>query len=206
MRASPAASGLAAPISFHPAAAALVNPTYGSDTLVNYEAGAKATLFDHRLEFSLAAFRIDWKDIQTTANASGFNYLVNGGRARSRGMESEAHWTEGRLTLGGNLSYIKATTLDSIAQVGAQSGDDLPYSPRWSGALTLDYAFPLNTDWGASMGASVRYTGERQAYYSLATASNPGNLELDAHEKVRLAGRHHPRAVLTEPLRSECHR
>jgi outer membrane receptor protein involved in Fe transport len=177
-----------------PGGGGIVSPTYGSDTLVNYEAGVKATLLDHRLEFTLDAFRIDWKDIQTTASASGFNYLVNGGRARSRGVEGDAHWTQGRLRLGGNFSYIKATTLDPIAQVGAQSGDDLPYSPRWAGALTLDYAFPLKADWAATVGTSVRYTGERQAYYSLATASNPGNLELDAMTTLDLrAGLTHGR-------------
>src|SRR5262249_5493829 len=87
--------------------------------------------------------------------------------------------------------------LDPIAQVGAQSGDDLPYSPHWSGAFTLDYAFPLNTNWGASMGASVRYTGKRQAYYSLTTASNLGNLELDAMTTLDLrAGLTHGRYAL----------
>jgi iron complex outermembrane recepter protein len=180
-----------------PGGAGIVKSTYDSDTLVNYEAGVKADLLDRRLNLALAAFRINWKDIQTTANAGGFNYLVNGGRARSEGVESEAHWSDGGLTLGGNLSYIKATTRDPIAQVGAQAGDDLPYSPRWSGAFTVDYAFPLSADWAASIGGSVRHTGKRQAYYSLTTASNPGDLELGAMTTLDLrAGVTHGRYAL----------
>ena len=76
---------------FRPGGANLVlpggggTPTYHSDTLINYEIGTKASLFGRRLDVSLAAFWIDWDNIQTTAkDALGFNYLVNGGRARSK--------------------------------------------------------------------------------------------------------------------------
>jgi iron complex outermembrane receptor protein len=173
---------------FRPGGANLVLPagggslTYGSDTLINYEAGTKAALFDRRLNLSLAAFSIDWKDIQTTAkDAVGFNYLINGGRARSRGVEAEARWSADGLTLAGNISYTDATLRDPVAAVGAQRGDRLPYSPRWAGALMVDYAVPTDGALKPSIGAGLRYTGARQAYYSLPTAGNPGNLELPGY-------------------------
>lgn len=157
-------------------------PTYNSDTLINYEAGTKASLFDRRLNFSVAAFRIDWKDIQTTASdALGFKYLVNGGRARSQGVESEARWSANGLSLGANISYTDAKTREAIAAVGARAGDRLPYAPRWAGALTADYQVPVAGEIKPTIGGGIRYTSSRQAYYSLATATNPGDLRLPGY-------------------------
>lgn len=157
-------------------------PTYDSDTLINYEAGVKGAFLDRRLSVSVAAFRIDWDDIQTTAKDSvGFNYLVNGGEARSTGFEGEGRWISGGLTLGGNLTYVDTEIRNAIAAVGAAAGDDLPYSPKWAGALTLDQEFAVSGDVTVSVGATLRYVGSRQAYYSQATAGNPGGIELDAY-------------------------
>ncbi|MBY8824929.1 TonB-dependent receptor [Sphingomonas colocasiae] len=178
---------------FRPGGANLVLPgggaplTYGSDTLINYEAGTKASLFDRRLNLSIAAFAIDWKDIQTTAkDAVGFNYLINGGKARSRGIEMEARWSADGLTLAGNLSYTDTSLRDPIVAVGAQRGDRLPYSPRWAGALIADYVLETGGPLKPSIGAGLRYTGTRQAYYSLATAGNPGDLKLPGYMLVDL--------------------
>lgn len=173
---------------FRPGGANLVlpggggTPTYNSDSLINYEAGIKASLLDRRLSLSTAAFWINWKDIQTTAkDAIGFNFLINGGRARSRGIEGEARWNADGLNLGANLSYVDAETSEAIPAVGAQRGDRLPYSPRWSGALTAGYEFPVAGDIRPTIGGGVRYTGSRQAYYSLPTPTNPGDLRLPGY-------------------------
>lgn len=170
---------------FRPGGANLVlpgssgSPTYSSDTLINYEAGTKAALFDRRLTLSAAAFWIDWRNIQTTAkDAFGFNYLINGGRARSRGVEAEARWSARGLGVGANVSYVDAKLRDPIAAVGAQDGDRLPYNPRWSGAVTADYQLPTSGDLKPTIGGSIRRTGARQAYFSLPTATNPGDLRL----------------------------
>jgi len=158
-------------------------PTYESDTLINYEAGMKGVFLDRSLTLSLAAFRIDWDDIQTTAqDAVGLNYLINGGEARSTGFEAEGRWvSSGGLSLGGNLTYTDTELRDDIVAVGAQAGDDLPYSPKWAGALTVDKDVPLSDDVTLSVGATVRYLGARQAYFSHPTSSHPGSVELDSH-------------------------
>lgn len=163
-----------------------VNATYGSDSLINYEIGAKAAAFDRRLNLSLAAFQIDWKDIQTAAFADSAYYLLNGGKARSKGVEAEARWHADGLTLGGNVSFIDAKSRDAIPSVGAQAGDRLPYSPRWSAAASADYVVPIGDGLEGSLGASLRYAGSRQAYYSLATPSNPGDLRLDDYVMIDL--------------------
>lgn len=171
---------------FRPGAANLPTPdqsglvpvTYGADTLLNYEVGAKATAFDRRLNLAMAIFLIDWQDVHTSGFAGTAFYLFNGGKARSQGFEGEAQWRSGGLTLAANVSYIDAETRDAMPAVGAQAGDRLPNTPQWSGALSADYAFDLGANTTASIGGGLRYTDTRQAFYSLATASNPGNLEL----------------------------
>lgn len=60
-----------------------VRPTYDPDKLWNYEIGLKGELLDRRLTFELAAFRIDWKNIQLLSSAGGFSFLDNGGDAVS---------------------------------------------------------------------------------------------------------------------------
>jgi len=161
-----------------PGGAGLVGATYGSDSLLNYEAGIKASLLDRRLGVDLSVYHIDWKDIQTTANLAGFNYLLNGGKARSSGVEASARWNADGLRLEGNLAYNDAHTRDAMAAVGAVAGDRLPYSPRWSGALSADYEFVLTGDLMASFGAGLRYASSRNAYYS---ASVPAQVVLPAY-------------------------
>ncbi len=183
---------------FRPGGANLVqpgsgdDPTYSSDTLLNYELGMKATALDRRLNFSIAAYNIDWQDIQTTGFSGLFFILLNGGKARIQGVEAEASWSVDGLTIGGNISYTDAKTRDPIPAVGAQVGDALPYVPEWSGAVTADYEFPVAAEMMATVGGGLRYTGSRHAYYSLPTASNPANIELDGNVLLDLrAGLRH---------------
>ncbi|WP_163831316.1 TonB-dependent receptor domain-containing protein, partial [Proteus mirabilis] len=63
-------------------------PTFGPDTVTSYEIGTKGDLLARRLSFDVAAFRIDWKDIQVTQQLNGFIYVVNGPKARSQGVEA----------------------------------------------------------------------------------------------------------------------
>ena len=62
--------------------------TFGPDKLVSYELGFKSTVFDRRMTFDLAAFYIDWSQIQLTVSAGGFGFLGNGGKAKSKGSGS----------------------------------------------------------------------------------------------------------------------
>lgn len=169
-----------------PGGAGIVNPTFGSDTLMNYELGYKAALLDKRLNLSVSAFLIDWRDIQTTARLAGFLSLLNGGKARSQGFEGELRWDSGGLTMSANASFMDATTRDPILSVGALAGDRLPYAPRWSGALSADREFPLGSAFSGYLGASLRLTGSQNPYYSQATSANPANLRLDSYSILDL--------------------
>ena len=84
--------------------------TFGPDSVVSYEAGVKATVLEHRLSFDLDAFYIDWRDIQTLiADIDNTGVNVNGGRARSEGVEAQASYTPiDGLVFTGNAAYTDA--------------------------------------------------------------------------------------------------
>lgn len=74
-------------------------PSYEPEFVTSYEAGVKSSLFDRRLTLNLAAFRIDYRDIQVTATAPGLSgFVLNLADARFTGFEAEA-----RARLGGGF-------------------------------------------------------------------------------------------------------
>jgi len=138
--------------------------TYGADRLTNYEVGIKAEAPDARLwSIELAAYHIDWKNIQLfeIVNNTGIN--ANGGKARVNGLEfSGALRPAPGLTLSTNGAYTNAKLKDDTPEVtGGFAGDPLPFVPKWSGAVHADYEFPLSPTLGGFVGASVDYIGKR---------------------------------------------
>lgn len=77
-------------------AAAPSEAFYGDESNWTYEAGLKATLLEQRLALTVAAFLIDWKDMQISGASSvaGFvgSVIRNTGGASSRGIELEARF------------------------------------------------------------------------------------------------------------------
>src|SRR5258708_24456691 len=84
--------------------------TYSSDSLINYELGLKSTFLDGKIRTNLAAFRIDWKDIQLNAiTPANINYIANGRKAVSQGFEIATLYAPLQgLTLRVNASYTAA--------------------------------------------------------------------------------------------------
>jgi outer membrane receptor protein involved in Fe transport len=62
-----------------------------TDKIQNYEVGAKGTWLDGRVTTNLAAYLIDWSDIQVQANrvSDSVQFATNIGEARSKGFEFE---------------------------------------------------------------------------------------------------------------------
>jgi iron complex outermembrane receptor protein len=148
---------------------------YGSDALWNYEFGVKTTLMDRKLFLNGAVYYIDWSDIQVTNQATNgtlsFPYTANGGKADVRGAELvlDARPVEGlQLTLTGNYSLARLTQDNPIASTGMK-GDRIPYVPKWSGATSVSYSFPVGgSGLDGVVGADASYQG------AMATKFNPG--------------------------------
>jgi outer membrane receptor protein involved in Fe transport len=119
---------------------------YTSDTLWNYELGAKATLLDGKLRLNSDFYYIDWQNIQLpTVSPAGNLYIENAGDAQSYGYEAEIAASPVRwLEIGGSLSLNNATLttsnptlVRSTGLVGVEAGYRLPASPHFTIA---DYA------------------------------------------------------------------
>ena len=133
---------------------------YGADTLTNFEAGWKTTLFDKRVTFNGALFYERWKGVQLSVSGSnGITSIVNVGEAVVKGIESELHWLplQGlELTASGTYVNARTTTefcdlspetqqvVNSCPNPTAPSGTPLPVTPRMKGNLTARYTFDVD--------------------------------------------------------------
>jgi iron complex outermembrane receptor protein len=162
-RGSPRASYRAALTTWFPAGN--LAPSYRSSTTVNYEAGIKSSLLQEHLTIEVSAFLIDWRDIQLQAIIGGLGTFVNGGKARSQGLEwNFAYVPLSGLTLGFNGAYTDAyLTQQTPASVNGQVGDRLPSVPLWETSASANYERHLFGDYSGFAGLNWRFTGSRYA-------------------------------------------
>jgi len=141
---------------------------YNSDTVKNYEIGAKGTL-DNRLRYSAALYRVNWNDIQIqTFGQSGDPVVVNGNSARSQGLELElgarlgAGWsanlgygfTDAKLTQNFTVvDYVANAFVPSTTLISGFAGNRLPYVPRQT--LTGDIAYATSLQAGLDLDAHL---------------------------------------------------
>jgi outer membrane receptor protein involved in Fe transport len=143
--------------------------SYKADRLTNWELGLKAEAPDaHLWSAELAAYHIDWKDIQLFEIVNQIGINANGGKARVNGLEfSGALRPVAGVTFAVNGAYTDAKLKDDTpALTGGFAGDPLPWVPKWSGAAHFDYEFPLSATLGGFVGTSLDYIGERNAEFN----------------------------------------
>ena len=144
-----------------------IPPTVGASKLVNYEVGLKTRALQDRVMLDVSLFRMDWKDIQVIASAPVTNtaFLINGGEARSQGVEASATLRPvEQILLSANFAYTDAKFTVNIPELNASVGQRLPHVPRYAASATAEYSFDLASEWEARVGGGVRYTDERPAY------------------------------------------
>ncbi len=125
--------------------------SYRPDSLWSYEAGVKSGSPDGKVDLSLAAFRIDWRNIQqsVTLPNCGFSYIDNLGAARNQGAEFALRARPfGALTIDLAVGYVDARFRRDVGPLAADgsggivaAGDRITYVPRWSGTLAAEYGF-----------------------------------------------------------------
>jgi outer membrane receptor protein involved in Fe transport len=161
--------------------------SYASDELTNYELGLKTRTEDGRFAFDIAAYYLDWKDIQLFVQINNVGLNANGGKAKSQGLEftASANPVSGlSLTLTG--AYTKAElTEDTGPIVGGLDGDSLPWIPDYSFGLNADYEWNVFTDAKAYVGGLVSYTGKRDVDF-LNRDANGDVREVDAYTTLDL--------------------
>jgi iron complex outermembrane recepter protein len=141
------------------------------ESLLAYEAGLKASLFEHRAQLNAAAFYYDYEDKQLRGAVLDPTFgpleaLVSIPKSHVAGAEAQliARPLEG-LSFDTSIIYLKTridefTGFDARAQFGDQSGTPFPFSPRWQSIASIDYEFPLSLSLSGFVGASLVYKDE----------------------------------------------
>lgn len=115
-----------------------------SDSLTNYELGAKFQLLQKRLNLNAALYEIDWVNLPITVfvpSPCAASLSLNAGKARSRGIEVESDLllVQGlKFDLSG--SFNKAVLNGDSPGIGTD-GQRLPGSPQYQFATGLQYGF-----------------------------------------------------------------
>ena len=158
--------------------------TFDSDSLWNYELGAKFELFERALRLNAAAFYIDWTDIQlNVSREDGFNGFLNAGDARSRGGELEFSLSAGAgVEIGGQLTYTDAelTRLRPGVTGAGTPGSRVPEVPEWSRSGYVEWVHPVLGDAEFRIRGDVQYVGERKDNFS-------GNRPMDSYTLYNLS-------------------
>jgi outer membrane receptor protein involved in Fe transport len=156
--------------------------TYRSDSVWNYEVGAKARLLHERVQLNASAYRVDWRDAQITGSLAppcGIPFVVNSGAGRVEGFELEAQGALGRgLTASVAMAYNDARYLRNAVAIPAAADD-----PRSSAILSAvegqkfgvsPFTLQLGARYSFALGAATGYV---RADWSLALAARGTGLD-----------------------------
>ncbi len=165
-----------------PNAPPTVQREYGSDKTTNVEVGVRSSQLQGAFSMDVALYHIDWKNIQLFELVNSFGINGNGGTARSQGVE----WQFGYLPVQGlkfewTGAYTDAKLTSPAAALNANSGDPLPYAPKWSTALDGEYDWALLADYQGFVGATWSYVGSRSSDFASSAANPPGQIVLPSY-------------------------
>ena len=134
---------------------------YNSDSLWNYELGAKTSWLDHRVTLDVAGFYIDWKNLQQEILLScGFQYIANVGAATSKGGEMELRARPLQpLELSAGIGYQDAKITETGPGSPQTIGSPIYNVPDWTANTAVSYTIPLTGDWLLVSGADYSYVG-----------------------------------------------
>jgi iron complex outermembrane recepter protein len=166
-----------------PIAPPSVEREYGADKTTNVELGVRTTQLEGALFVDVAIYHVNWKDIQLTEEVDGFGINGNGGTARTQGLE----WTVGYSPLHGlkfewTGAYTEAKLTSPAPALNANSGDPLPWAPKWGTSLDGEYDWVLIGDFKAFAGATWSLVGARSSDFASAPpATAPGQVVLPSY-------------------------
>ncbi len=125
--------------------------TYVPDQVKNYEIGTKLALLNRSLQINLAAYRIDWTNIQMTVfdqNISNQTFTTNLTDARIKGVEGDVTWrATSDLTFNGAFSYndSELTKYRKNTVVLLPLGSPLALSPKFQFNVRARYETELSS-------------------------------------------------------------
>ncbi len=147
---------------------------FQSDSLWNYEAGAKTSWLDNRLVFNAAVYFTRWKNMQVEGQdpTGAFTFKRNAGKASVDGIEFDltARPTEAlTVTVGGSWQDARLTEDSPAATADPASpefdpnaglkGDNIPNVPDWQFNFAAQYDWPLKADLDGFARVDFSYRG-----------------------------------------------
>lgn len=146
---------------------------YASDKTTNYEAGVRSTQLDGRFSLDVAIYHVDWKNIQLLEQVAGFGINANGGKARTEGVEWEFKYLPVKgLTFSWTGAFTEANLTTDAPALGADSGAQLPWVPKWSTGVDGEYKLHAFGNFDGFVGATYSYVGASDSdFASAATAT-----------------------------------
>jgi len=141
------------------------NLIYDDEKAKGFEVGMKTSFADGMAELNVVAFYTEFDDLQVKASFvedfQVFTEIGNAGEATTQGLEIDGRWAATDwLTMGGAVAYLdaeyddfKGAACDASGTLpempnGAgcdASGQDLPFSPEWTGSVFADVVFPITS-------------------------------------------------------------
>ena len=129
----------------------IIPPNSEADTLWNYEIGLKARWLDGTLDTNIAAYFIDWEDMQqqVSRTSDAASLITNAGQAETYGLEVEiralpAPALEVGLNFAISEAEIKKLTDAEAAITGFKLGESVELtSPDFSASAFIQYTTPV---------------------------------------------------------------
>ena len=151
---------------------------YQSDSVWSYEVGGKFGFLDGRGQVNVAAYLIDWDNVQVNQSIGGDAFVVNAPHAESKGVEVETQLRPiAPLSLNAAVSYDHAQyTSNYNVDTGnpanpikvVQNGQLFP-QPQWTANLGARYDVRFNDVYRGYIRADYRWAGG----YQLVPPGNP---------------------------------
>lgn len=170
--------------------------TYQSDSLWNYEAGTKLSLFDRTFHVNASLYHIDWSNIQNLVALNGcpIGYVANLGSANSDGFDLEVSARPtGSLLLSVSAGYNRSIYEKTVIGGGvvlAQKDSIISDAPPWQVTTTIEYSTPVSGGEAYARGIdefSSRNTGLYSKYDNPAAAGyDPDGQRNDAYNLLNL--------------------
>jgi outer membrane receptor protein involved in Fe transport len=138
---------------------------YKSDSVWNYEVGAKTSWLDQTLTANVAAYYIDWKNLQQSVRIEcGSSFTGNAGAANSKGFELEMHARPfAALELNSGIGYTHATITSAGATSPQQPGSPVYQVPDWTANAGATYTHPLTPGVELVNTLNYSYVGESKS-------------------------------------------
>ena len=137
----------------YPTAPQNVRDEFDKEVTDTYELGVKTTWLDNRLRVNAAAFYTEIDDYQFFNFFAGpfglLRVVTNIDEVEIYGAEVDFAWAfNDYLTFSGGYGFVD-TEIEENQNRPYTEGNDLPYAPEASGALSLDFRYPVfgNLEW-----------------------------------------------------------